>query len=244
MRLRELLGRPIAFQRCFVRLTDSMSAALMLSQALYWSERTSDPDGWFYKSREEWTEETGLSRRKQESARRALRESGCWQEKLCGVPARLFYRIDEDVLAKQLGINCPPSRAETGQQAGTKETSRVAQNEPTLLLTENTTESTTDISLETLRRVWDYYTQKLGKNPRLMTFTDLRRDKGMARLRECLEKTRGDVTKAGNLMRLAIDALAASKFHMGENERHTRYDSWEHHLFKSKEQLERWLDRT
>ena len=33
--LLQLLDRPIAFHRCFVTLTGSVTAALMLSQALY-----------------------------------------------------------------------------------------------------------------------------------------------------------------------------------------------------------------
>ena len=37
-------------------------AALLLSQILYWSERTRDPDGWFAKSAPEWERELGLSK--------------------------------------------------------------------------------------------------------------------------------------------------------------------------------------
>ena len=36
-------------------------AAILLSQILYWSDRTKDADGWFYKSYADWTAETGLS---------------------------------------------------------------------------------------------------------------------------------------------------------------------------------------
>ena len=36
-------------------------AAILLSQILYWSDRTQDPDGWFYKSYTDWRAETGLS---------------------------------------------------------------------------------------------------------------------------------------------------------------------------------------
>lgn len=38
-------------------------AALLLSQILYWSERTDDPDGWFAKSYDDWHEELGLTDR-------------------------------------------------------------------------------------------------------------------------------------------------------------------------------------
>jgi hypothetical protein len=46
----------------FVKLLDGdHKAAILLSQILYWSDRTKDPDGWFYKSYADWHAETGLS---------------------------------------------------------------------------------------------------------------------------------------------------------------------------------------
>ena len=46
----------------FVRLfRGDHKAAILLSQILYWAERTKDPDGWFYKSYADWRAETGLS---------------------------------------------------------------------------------------------------------------------------------------------------------------------------------------
>jgi hypothetical protein len=95
-----------------------------------------------------------------------------------------------------------------------------------------------------VERVWGHYIQKLGKNPKLLTFTAGRKQKGMARLRECLTKTGGDLVKAEGLMRCAVDALAVSAWHIGENDKKQKYDSWEANLFKSQEQLEKWLERT
>lgn len=46
----------------FVRLLrGDHKAAILLSQILYWSDRTKDQDGWFYKSYSDWQQETGLS---------------------------------------------------------------------------------------------------------------------------------------------------------------------------------------
>ncbi len=66
----------------------------MLSQAI-WTSQELEPDcgGWFCKSQEEWTEETGLSRWEQETARRVLREAGFLDERRAGMPARLWYRV-------------------------------------------------------------------------------------------------------------------------------------------------------
>ena len=70
MNILTVLDRPIAFQRAFVKLTDSINAALMLSQAVYWSSRTGDPGGWFWKTQSQWEDETGLTRREQDGARK------------------------------------------------------------------------------------------------------------------------------------------------------------------------------
>ena len=124
--LLSLLDRPVAFHRPLadIRLPDGsrlgVLAALMLSQALYWTARTDDPEGWFWKTREEWYEETGLSRREQETARRRLRQSGFWHEERRGVPARIYFRVDLDALQAALmgeregpspnGNSAPPNR--------------------------------------------------------------------------------------------------------------------------------------
>ena len=97
-----LLDRPIAYHRIFAKMAGSVNAGVMLSQAFYWSSRTKDPNGWFYKTQAEWEEETCLSRREQESARRNLKDLGCWEEKLIGIPAQLYYRLNLSALESKL----------------------------------------------------------------------------------------------------------------------------------------------
>jgi hypothetical protein len=98
----KIYDRPITFHPSFVDLTGSHAAALMLAQAIYWCLRTEDPDGWFWKDANGWYEETRLTRREQEGARALLRKTGFWLEKKGGAPARLFYRIDGDLLQKRI----------------------------------------------------------------------------------------------------------------------------------------------
>ena len=98
--------------------------------------------------------------------------------------------------------------------------------------------------LDAVRRVWEYYLEKLKKSAKLLTFTPLRKSKGLARLRECLAKTAGDLELAEGLMRVAVDVVAASPWHCGENPQRKRYDSWEKNLFKSQDQLEEWLAKS
>ena len=107
--LETLLDRPIAFHCVFAELTQSVNAGIMLSQAVYWSKRTKDAEGWFYKSQAEWQQETYLTREKQDSARARLRSQAkrrnlppFWYEERRGLPARVFYRIDFDALSQHL----------------------------------------------------------------------------------------------------------------------------------------------
>lgn len=144
MNIAELLDRPIAFHRSFVRLNVGISGALLLSQAVYWSHRTNDADGWFFKSRDEWIDETGLTRYEQEGARQRLRAIGVLEEELRGVPARLFYRVDFEALERLLGADLSPtSWRKTTQLVGGKPPNKKA-GFPPPLKEETTTETTTE----------------------------------------------------------------------------------------------------
>lgn len=133
--IKKLLARPIAFNRAFVDLTGSVQAGLMLSQAYYWSDKTKD--GWFYKSAQDWEDETGLSRREQETARKALKKTGFWLEKLKGVPATLHFKIDMEKMFSSL--------ADLVKLDATKAPDLSSQKGETLF-TETTTETTTPVS--------------------------------------------------------------------------------------------------
>jgi hypothetical protein len=102
-----LLGqRCVAFHPRLVQLTGRVTAGLLLSQAIYWTRKLalSDParQGWFWKTREDWRNETGLSRREQDHSRRTLKSLGLWQEKRVGMPARVWYRVDLEKLGQML----------------------------------------------------------------------------------------------------------------------------------------------
>jgi len=107
-RIQFLFGRPVAFHRCFVKLTGSVHAALMLSQALYWlnperqGQSRAKEDGWFWKSREEWEVELGLSRWEQETARKQLRRTKFWLEKEKRLEHKIYFSIDFVELEKAL----------------------------------------------------------------------------------------------------------------------------------------------
>lgn len=134
--IKKLLKRPVAYHRAFCEMAGKACAGVMLSQAWYWSTRTDD-DGWFYKTREEWREETGLSRSEQETARKRLVRLGFLEEQHRGMPRQLHFRLNVEKVISQLAGNQPTvSRSELRQQVGRKPASMQAGNQPTVLITE------------------------------------------------------------------------------------------------------------
>ena len=135
--IKKLCDRPIAFHRVYAKISGGITSGLMLSQAMYWSTRTNDSEGWFYKTADEWEEETALSRREQETARMRLRNTGFWEEKLRGVPARLHFRIDLDKLISSLAESAKLDSRDTPNKNGT-----IVET----IITETTTETTSEES--------------------------------------------------------------------------------------------------
>jgi len=105
LNLEQVLDRPIAYHRVFVTLTGSVTAAVFLSQAVYWQKRAKQPDGWFYKTAAEWEEETGLTRHEQETARKRCKKY--LKSILRGIPATLFWRVDLPALYHALEFELP-----------------------------------------------------------------------------------------------------------------------------------------
>ena len=81
-----------------------LHAALMLSYALIRQKEANEtlpPDKfgvYWPMQQKEWYRLLGLKRRKQESARKVLRETGCWKERQWGWPARNEFHLDLDRL--------------------------------------------------------------------------------------------------------------------------------------------------
>lgn len=103
-----LMKRPIAFQPIFKTITGNTNAALFLSQAWYWKDKANitinNKPGWFYKSAQEWEEETQLTRREQENARRICREKGFIEEKLkrANKHATCHFRVNTNRIYEEI----------------------------------------------------------------------------------------------------------------------------------------------
>lgn len=101
MDILDILNRPIAYHRCFVPF-GGVTGAVMLSQAVYWQQRTTRDDDFFYKTAIEWQAETGLTTREQKTARVRLVKAGVLIEKKCGVPCKVHYQVDKKKLSELL----------------------------------------------------------------------------------------------------------------------------------------------
>lgn len=138
MSIEAMLDRPIAYHRAFAKFA-GVTGAVLLSQAVYWAKRAKGADGWFYKTQAEWEEETGLTRREQETARRRLTKAGVLEEVRRGVPARLHYRVNYDAIRAE--IERHSSMAESAKLACTEAPGQYGGKRQSN--TETTTETTT-----------------------------------------------------------------------------------------------------
>jgi hypothetical protein len=177
----ETLTRPVSFHPVLAKISGSVTAGLMLSQAVYWArvlERTKpEADGWFYKTQAEWTEEICLSRWEQDGARRSLRKLPFWEEKKRGAPPKSYFRLDLEKLADVIASNVekPHSRLRENLTPECAKTSvQNAENRQPIKGTETTTETTqrecvsatrsAELFEETLFSTWwESYPRKLDK---------------------------------------------------------------------------------
>ena len=107
--LLDIFDEPIVIHRAFLRLTDAVAPALMLSALVQMTqEQVEDQDpsesalGWHCLTQSEWTERIALSRYEQETARRALDRLGLIEQKRVGMPARLHIGLNSRALAEAL----------------------------------------------------------------------------------------------------------------------------------------------
>ncbi len=171
----EFLDRPIAFHRPFVKLGIGITGTLMLSQAIYWSRRT-NASGYFYKTQAEWEDETGMTRRELDTARKKLRDLSILEEKKQGVPCRIFYKINEPNLVEQMRHS---SLAECAKQCSTNTQTCAAQKRQTKTeITQRLPETTNNkdhvsVVESCFARLWAAFPTKKSKKNSLAKFKSI-----------------------------------------------------------------------
>ena len=92
-----LKRRPIAVNPALIKLTGSHTAAIFLSQAIYWEETMGRE---YYKTNEDWQKELYMSEQVFTTARKKASKYISVVKK--GLPARNFYKIEWDALLEAL----------------------------------------------------------------------------------------------------------------------------------------------
>lgn len=103
----------LTIPRVFIKITKSHRAALVLSQCIYWSDKSHLTDGWFYKSYKEWRQELEIPQRGMMTAIDILKKKGLLETKIVkinGAPT-CHYRVDIDMVFTTITTN--PDYAET-----------------------------------------------------------------------------------------------------------------------------------
>ncbi len=137
------LQKPIAFFPQLAKALGGIEEAIYIQQLYYWSDKGKRSDGYIYKSKKEWEEETTLSRYQQDRIRKKLEKQGIIETKLIkanGSPTIHYKMIEEGVRTLLM------DKRETYYSNGKKLTKP---------LTENTTENTTNYSSKE-ERVFSY----------------------------------------------------------------------------------------
>lgn len=140
--LTEFFDLPIVFHRSFVSF-GGVTGALLLSQMCYWSKRTQHPESWFWKTQEQWQDETGLTRYEQETARKRLVSCGAISEKKEGIPCKTWFKVNHERIFELIKSNklvCGnPASSDDGIQQAVMMESNI--HTITEITTENTTEN-------------------------------------------------------------------------------------------------------
>lgn len=93
------LGRVVAYYPGLVKLTDSVTATVLLCQLLYWhGKNLPNSQGWIWKTADEITEETGLTYYEQKTAREKLIALNIIEFVFKRLDHSGCFRVNEDVL--------------------------------------------------------------------------------------------------------------------------------------------------
>lgn len=174
------MGTAVTYWPSFAHALDDLCAALFLSNFLFWQGKQHDPDGWIFKRQADILVETGLSRPRQESARKRLRELGILEEKRTGQPALLYYKFDwkraEQIVVEHLqktGAKPRPKKKKPGS-----EKSQAEPGAPPLI----------SRMVELFNQYYEHHTQGIGFEWGKSKETSGKHFGNLANLRDCLIK--------------------------------------------------------
>ncbi len=95
------IGRPVAYYPSIRKITFTTNASILLCQLLYWSDKTTEKNGWIYKTSSQLEEETGLTYDEQKTARAKLVELQLIEEKYDRLNHEMNFKVDKDLVNKR-----------------------------------------------------------------------------------------------------------------------------------------------
>ncbi|BDA71646.1 hypothetical protein CAL7716_058120 [Calothrix sp. PCC 7716] len=96
--LKDALRPKITYSPIFAAIGGDVQAGVFLSYAYYWTLKTNEPLGWFSKTKEEWFNETQLTRRQLDTIVQRLVGLELISIKYDGVPRRIFYQLNKEAI--------------------------------------------------------------------------------------------------------------------------------------------------
>lgn len=153
----------------YIKITEDYPSAALLNQMIYWSDRTSRKDGYFYKSYNEWYEELHLTEYQVRRATKKLKSFGFVDtalKKANGAPT-LHYKVDTKEVSEWI-----LKKLKNGNLRNSRMDSEETQESLTEITTEITTETTNNnilsgnptVSRIPYKEIVDYLNEKTGKN--------------------------------------------------------------------------------
>lgn len=95
-------GRSIAYRPKLAKLFGGVTAEIFFEQIFYWQDKAENNELGVYKTQSELEEETGLTRKEQETARKKLREIGILTETHKRLEHRIYFKINMEKLDELL----------------------------------------------------------------------------------------------------------------------------------------------
>lgn len=211
-------SRVVAYSPALARVLGGVPEGVFMAQAMYWSQRTED--GWFWKSAQEWEEETALTERQQRRVRKHLVELGVLEEYYERATHRMWYRVNFEALAHLITSSAEAETEAPDEMSGGHLTKcQVAPDKMSgRTLLEKITEKNTfarpsaRATASKFQPLYDAFVQASGiQMPDVRTKAD-GREFGALWTRPCraiLEQAQGDVGRAVEAIREAVKRMRA-----------------------------------
>jgi hypothetical protein len=107
--------RVVAYSPDLARILGGVTTGAYFSQLMFLSDKGNDPEGWIYKSEAEMSQETGLTKREQQTARKKLLNLGVIELKRGGWRNTYHFRI---VWEKLIQVIADYQQEQTGGTGG------------------------------------------------------------------------------------------------------------------------------